>query len=44
MARLAQIEKRLGPEKAQVAAKRSVEESMPAVTVDENEVPPPPRE
>lgn len=44
MARLERIEKRLGPEKSRSLAARVEQEDEPAVTVDENGVPPPPRE
>lgn len=44
MDRLAKIEKRLPPEKTRIVAGRVQDEKAAAVTVDEDGVPPPPRE
>ena len=44
MDRLARIEKRLGPDKARSPAARPEERKVAAVTVEEDGVPPPPKE
>ncbi len=44
MDRLARIEKRLGPDKTRSLASRPAEEKVAAVTVEEDGVPPPPKE
>lgn len=44
MDRLARIEKRLGPDKTRSLASHPAEEKVAAVTVEEDGVPPPPKE
>ncbi|MDQ1372506.1 MAG: hypothetical protein QG582_1424 [Candidatus Thermoplasmatota archaeon] len=44
MERLDRMEKRLGPEKTRTSVRQKVEDAAPVVTVEDDGVPPPPRE
>lgn len=44
MDRLERMEKRLGPEKTKMSVRQKAEDAAPAVTVEDDGVPPPPRE